>query len=97
MLDKNTILRCNQTLETYLKVSVGDSVYNLVKYDKTQLTDTTILRYLRMGGCILKKWSNKCNDKIGNDKIQKFIKSSKGSKPTPYCNPSTAPPIGDSF
>ena len=30
-LDKNTILRFNQTLEKYLKVSVGNDTYNLTK------------------------------------------------------------------
>ena len=30
-LDKNTILRFNQTLENYLKVSVGNDTYNLTK------------------------------------------------------------------
>ena len=30
-LDKNTIVRFNQTLENYLKVSVGDDYYNLTK------------------------------------------------------------------
>ena len=30
-LNKNTILRFNQTLENYLKVSVGNDTYNLTK------------------------------------------------------------------
>ena len=30
-LDKNTILRFNQTLRNYLKVSVGNDTYNLTK------------------------------------------------------------------
>ena len=30
-LDKNTILRFNQTLSNYRKVSVGNEVYNLTK------------------------------------------------------------------
>ena len=30
-LDKNTIVRFNQTLENYLKVSVGNDTYNLTK------------------------------------------------------------------
>ena len=37
-LDKNTIVRFNQTLQNYLKVSVGNDTYNLTKYDKIQLT-----------------------------------------------------------
>ena len=40
-LDKNTIVRFNQTLSNYLKVSVGNDTYNLTKYDKKQLTDVT--------------------------------------------------------
>ena len=33
-LDKNTIVRFNQTLQNYLKVSVGNDTYNLFKCDK---------------------------------------------------------------
>ena len=32
-LDKNTIVRFNQTLQNYLKISVGNDTYNLTKYD----------------------------------------------------------------
>ena len=42
-LDKNTILRFNQTPSNYLKESVGNDIYNLTKYNKIQLTDTTII------------------------------------------------------
>ena len=41
-LNKDTNLRFNQTLENYLKVSVGNDVYNLTKYDKIQIVDTTV-------------------------------------------------------
>ena len=41
-LDKNTIVRFNQTLQNYLKVSVGSDTYNLTKYNKIQLTDITV-------------------------------------------------------
>ena len=44
-LDKNTIVRFNQTLQNYLKVSVGNDTYNLTKYDKIQVTDTTNIKY----------------------------------------------------
>ena len=43
-LDKNTILRFIQTLENYIKVSVGNDIYNLTKYKKLQITDTTIIK-----------------------------------------------------
>ena len=52
-LDKNTILRFYQTLENYLKVSVGNTTYNLTKYDKIQITDTTIKKALNNGGYLL--------------------------------------------
>ena len=43
-IDKNTIVRFNQTLQNYLEVSVGNDTYNLTKYDKIQLTDTTVIK-----------------------------------------------------
>ena len=48
-LDKNTVLRFNQTLQNYLKVSVGNDTYNLTKYDKIQITDITEMRYPNIG------------------------------------------------
>ena len=35
-IDKNTLVRFNQTLSNYLKVSVGNNTYNLTKYNKIQ-------------------------------------------------------------
>ena len=52
-LDKNIIVRFNQTLETYLKISVGNDIYNLAKNDKIQLTDTTIIKYPNNVGYLL--------------------------------------------
>ena len=52
-LDKNTIVRFNQTLENYLKVSVGNEIYNLTKYNKIYLTDTTIIKSPTSGGYLL--------------------------------------------
>ena len=46
VLDKNTILWFDQTLENYLKVTPGNDTYNLTKYNKIQLTDTTNIRLL---------------------------------------------------
>ena len=36
-LDKNTIVRFNQTLENYLKVYVGNDTYKLAKYSKMNI------------------------------------------------------------
>ena len=43
-LDKNTIVRFSQTLQNYLKKSVGSDTYNFTKYDKIQITDTTMVK-----------------------------------------------------
>ena len=61
-LDKNKKLRFNQTLEKNLKVSVGNDTYNLNKYDKLQITDTTIIKTPNFGGNLLQNWVKKCND-----------------------------------
>ena len=73
-LDKNTIVRFYQTLENYLKVSVGNDIYNLTKYNKIQLTDTTIIKYPNNGGYLLQNWNIRCNDKNINGKIQNFLR-----------------------
>ena len=54
-LDKNTILRFNQTLTNYLKVSVGDNIYNLTKYNKILLTDVTEIKFPESGNDLLPK------------------------------------------
>ena len=82
-LDKKTVLRFNQTLQIYLKVSVGNDTYNLTKYDKKQITDTTISCYPNTGGSLLQSWVIKCNSKIINGKLQNFIKPLKNG-PTGY-------------
>ena len=95
-LDKNTMVRFNQTLENYLKVSVGSNIYNLTKYDKIQLTDTTIMKHPNSGGFLLQNWNIKCNDKNNNGKIQNFVKSTRTSS-TSYSGATSLPPIGSSF
>ena len=69
-LDKNTILRFNQTLEKYPRVSVGNDTYNLTKHNKMQLTDTTIIKSPNSGGYLLLNWNIKCNVKNNDDKRQ---------------------------
>ena len=70
-LDKNTILRFNQTLENYLKMSVRDVTYNLKNYDKINLIDDTQIRYPNRGDSLLPKWrtknlNNNNGDILGN-------------------------------
>ena len=96
-LDKNTIVRFNQTLQNYFKVSVGNDTYNLTKNDKIQLTDTTIMEAGNTGGYLLPSWRIFCNDKNNNGKIQNFVKSTKTSSPTGNSGATSLPPIGDAF
>ena len=96
-LDKNTIVRFNQTLQNYLKVLVGNDTYNLTNYNKIQLTDTTILISPNTGRFLLQNWNIKCNDKKKNGKIQNFTKSTKTNTPTPDSEATILPPIGIGF
>ena len=96
-LDKNTILRFNQTLENYLKVSVGNHTYNLTKDDKTQVTDKTIIKYPKTGGCLLQSWNLKCNDRNIAGKKQNCKKSTKTNLPTGYSGATSLLPIGNSI
>ena len=96
-LDKNTVIRFNQTLQNYLKVSVGNNTYNLTKYDRIQITDTTIIKYPNTGGYLLQNWVIKCNDKNNNGKIPNFIKSTRTNSPTGHSGSTSLPPIGNSF
>ena len=96
-LDKNTILRFSQTLQNYLKVSVGNDIYNFTKYDKIQLTDITTMKAGNTGGFLLPYWKIICNDKNNNGKIQHFVKSSKTGSPTDDSGATVLPPIGGAF
>ena len=96
-LDKNTIFRFNQTLQNYLKVSVVDDIYNLTKYNKIQLTDTTVMKAGNTGGYLLPYWKIIFNDKNNNGKIQNFIKSTKTNSPTGSSGATLLLPIGNAF
>ena len=96
-LDKNTIRRFNQTLQNYLKVSVGNDTYNLTKYDKIQITDTTIIKNGNTGSNLLQKWNILCNARNNTGNIHWFVKSTKTNSPTSYSGATSLPPIGHSF
>ena len=96
-LDKNTLLRFKQTLQNYLKISVGNDTYNLTKYDKIQITGTTIIQIPNVGGYLLQNWDIKCNDRNNNSKVQKFIRSTKTNSPTSESGATSLPPIGTAF
>ena len=69
----------------------------MTKYNKIQLTDTTIIKYPNNGGYLLQNWNIKSNDKNNNGKISNFVKSTKTNSPTGDSGSTTLPPIGDSF
>ena len=94
---EGTILRFNQTLTKYLKVSVGNNTYNLTKYDKIQLIDMAEIKYPNIGSDLLQKWNIKCNNKNNKSKVGDFIKSTKTNSPTGYSGAKSLPPIGESF
>ena len=96
-LNKNTIVRFNQTLQNYLKISVGNDIYNLTKYNKIQLTDVTIMKAGNSGGYLLQNWNIKCNDINGNGKITNFVKSTKTNSPSSNAGATVLPPIGSAF
>ena len=96
-IGEGTLLRFSQTLENCFKVSVGNDTYNLTKYGKIQIIDTTINKYPNTGGCVLQNWVMKCNDKNNNGKIQNFIKSTKLNSPTGYSGATSLALIGNSF
>ena len=96
-IGEGTIVRFHQTLENYLEVSVGNGIQNLTKYDKIQITDTTIFNYPSTGGYLLQNWVIKCNDKNDNGKIQNLRKSTKTNSPTGYSGAESSPLIGNSL
>ena len=85
-LDKNTILRFNQTLQNFL-----------TEYDKIQLTDITAMKSVNTGAYLLPYWKNICNDMNNNGKITNFIKSTKSNSLTGDSGATCLPPIGSAF
>ena len=76
-MSKNTKVRFNQTLQNYLKVSVGNDTYNLTKYNRISLTDITTIESGNSGRYLLPSWRIFCNDKNNNGKITNFIRAMK--------------------
>ena len=96
-IDKNTIVRFNQTLTNYLKISVGNDIYHLTKYNKYYLTDITSMISPNSGSYLLQRWLIECKDKNNNGKIQNFLRSTKTSSPTGDSGADALPPIGRAF
>ena len=96
-LGENKLLRFNQTLTNYLKVSVGNDTYDLTKYDKIQIIDTMELKYPNICSDMFQKSYIKCNNKINVSKVGDFLKSTKTNSPTTHSGATSLPPIGNSF
>ena len=90
------VLRINQTLEN-LKVSVGDDVYNLTKYEKTQITDKTIITNPKIGKDLLQRWNIISNDENNNSQPSNFIKSTRTSNPTSDSGANSLSVVGNAF
>ena len=91
---KNAVIRFNQTLEIYLKVSVGNDTYILTKYDKINITDVTEIRWPNGGNALLQKWILKCVNIIYSTKIITFLRSTTTTSPTGASGPTSKPSIG---
>ena len=96
-LDKNTIVRFNQTLSNYLKVSVGNEIYSLTKYNKIHITDITIMKAGNTGANLQQKWNIIVNDRNNNGNIHNFVRSTKTHSPTGDSGATSLPPIGLAF
>ena len=96
-LDKNTVLRYNQTLQNDLKVSVGNDTYKFTKYGKIKITNTTSIKDPNSGRRLLQKWNLKFTDKNNTGKIQNFVRSAETNSPSSHSGATSLPPIGNSF
>ena len=90
-LNKNTKDRFNQTLQNYLKTSVGNDMYTLTKYDERNITDITEIRNPNTGQMLLQKWILKFLNKSYSAKINTFLKSTTNTSPTAESAASTLP------
>ena len=95
-LGGGNFLRINPTLENYLKVSVRNDVYILIKFEKIQTTDATITNGYS-GGYPLQQSTIKSINKNINGKTQNSIKSTKKSSPTSHSGATNSPAIEDSI
>ena len=83
-------------MENYLKVSFGIDTYLLTKYDKIQVTDTTIIKQGN-GQYLLPRRKVVCNDKNNKVVTTNFIRMTKTNSPTNHSRATTLPPIGSAF
>ena len=80
-----------------MEVSAENDIYILSKYDKIQITETTLNKFPNNGGFVLQNWFNNADDKNNNGAIQNSIGSRKTSSSTADSGATNLPPIGNSF
>ena len=95
--ESSNLVRFNQTLQSYLKGSVGNDTYNLTKYNKNSIKDITEIKFPNSGDALLQKWKIYCNNKNIQSRINDVIKSTKTNSPSSYSGATSLPPIGNSF
>ena len=76
---------------------MGNDIYNLIKYNKIQLTDTTVIKAGNNGITVLAYWRSVCSDKNNSGKILNFLKSTKTKSPTNQSGATSLPPVGKAF
>ena len=72
-LDKKLIIRFSQTLQNYLKISVGNDEYSLTKYKKLSITSVTEIKFPNVGIGLLQRWNIYCNIKIDQSRKNDFF------------------------
>ena len=95
--ETSTLVRFNQTLQNYLKISVGNDTYNLTKYNKISITDITGIKFPNIDDALIQKWKIYWNNKNNQSRINDFIKPTKTNSPSSYSGATSLPPIGSSF
>ena len=95
--ESSTLVRFNQTLQNFLKVSVGNDTYNLTTYNKISITDITEIKFPNSGNALLQKWKIYCNNKNNQSRISDFIKSTRTNSPTSFSGATSLSPIGNAF
>ena len=96
-IEEGTTLRFNQTLESCLKVFVGNASYKFTKYNRIQSTDSMIIQVGNSRGYLPPSWRKFCNHKNKICKIKSFIGATKTNSPTSESWATQLPPIGTAF
>ena len=78
-------------------VSIGYNVFNLAKYGRKQIIDTTIKKTGNSIGHFLPSWKLESNDISSAGKFTSFIRATKSNSPTPNLISKSIRPIGFSL